>query len=77
METPLWLNHIGRDENLKADFNKWADDAFQVYAFRALTAAKSMDELLGLRFAAGEIMALKGILNYEDEELEREINGMA
>lgn len=77
MEYPKWAVPFQDNPEWRKDFNEWVDWAVSIYGQRALTAAKSMDEVLGMRYAAGELMALKDMINYQEEELERiRRNGM-
>jgi len=69
---PKWLRAIQNDDDLKASFNVWVDEAIKVYAERALFATTTMDQLLGLKFAAGELKAIQGMVNYKDEEIIRQ-----
>lgn len=77
MEFPQWAVPLRDNPEWRDSFNAWIDLVISIYENRALTAAKSMDELLGMRYAAGDMMALKRMINYQDEELERiRKNGM-
>lgn len=69
---PKWLLAIESDDDLKASFNGWVDEAIQVYAEKALFATTTIEQLLGLKYAAGELKALQALLNYKDEEIIRE-----
>lgn len=74
MVPPRWLEPLRTDPDLRANFNEWVTEAITVYANKALTAADSMDVLKGLRYAAGELEALRFYVNNHVEEFERESN---
>lgn len=77
MEFPQWAVPLRDNPEWRNAFNEWIDMIVRIYEHKALTATKSMDELLGMRYAAGEMMALKGMINFQEEELERiRQNGM-
>lgn len=68
MDNLKWLEPLRDNPEYQESFNKWVEEALQIYAQKALLNAKDMDQLLGLRYAAGELLALKGLVNYNEEE---------
>lgn len=74
-EFPLWLVPLRDNLEWKREFNKWIDEAVRVYAEKALWATKEMDQLHGLRYAAGELKALQAMVNYQEIEMERVQHG--
>ena len=72
MEFPKWAVPLRDNPEWKKSFNDWVDQCVLIYAQRALLGAKDMETLLGLRFAVGELEALKAMINFDEKELERE-----
>lgn len=72
MEYPQWLVPFKDNPEWQQVFMKWVDDAVAIYAQRALFAANDVATLSGLRFAAGELLALKSLVLQNDEAIERE-----
>lgn len=71
---PRWVEVIKDNPDYKKSFIDWIDEAVSIYAERALVAANSMEQLLGMRIAAGELRALKELVNYQEQEMERPQN---
>lgn len=72
MEIPKWAQHLADRPDLKADFRKWLDARKQDYALHAVTQAASMDQVLGVRYAIGELDAMWSmVIALETEEAER------
>lgn len=72
MEFPQWAVPFRDNPEWRKSFNSWIDAAVNQYAKTALLAADSMDTLLGLRYAVGELEALRAMINYQDEEVQRQ-----
>lgn len=47
------------------DFNRWVDIKKQEYSQQIVTAASSMEEVLGLRYMFGELDALRSEINFD------------
>lgn len=70
-ELPKWLRPIRDNDEWRASFNEWIEQACRIYADRALMATKDMHEVLGLKYAVGELRALQHMVNEKEEELKR------
>lgn len=72
MEFPKWLVPFRDNPEWRKSFEDWVDTAISVYEHRALHAVDNFEQLQGLRYAAGELLALKAFLYDYDAEITRE-----
>lgn len=70
-QEPQWVRLLRRHSRARTSFVRYIQGRIDGLAATALGNAASFDQVLGMRYAAGELEALKYLIEFEDEEIAR------
>jgi hypothetical protein len=74
--TQRWVAVIQADSEARSSFNQWIEDTILGLTVAAVMNANDMQQVLGVRFAIGELEKWRTMINWEEQEGERIHDGI-